>query len=80
MLICVYIIVSHEPHCSLSPPPSPPRLQIPTPRNAMDGALPAFKNGGVAGVPGSLACTCQNGKDCPMGKARHISGAGQPCT
>lgn len=66
-LAAVFMVIGHN------------SMMIPTPRNAMDGALPAFKNGGVAGVPGSLACTCQNGKDCPMGKARHISGAGQPC-
>ena len=52
-------------------------LVIPTPRNAVDGSDPAMKGGGM--VPGGLTCTCSDGHDCPMGAARAIGGAGQPC-
>ena len=50
---------------------------IPTPRNAVDGMVPAMKHGGT--VPGGLTCTCANSRDCPMGNARQVGGAGQPC-
>ena len=36
-----------------------------------------MKNGGT--VPGGLTCTCADSKDCPMGAARKIGGAGQAC-
>jgi len=52
-------------------------LVIPVPRNAIDGELPAMKHGGA--VPGGLTCTCANGKDCDMGSARQVGGAGQAC-
>ena len=56
---------------------------IPTPRNAMDGSLEAFAHGGLGKgkdyVKGALTCTCANSQDCPMGEARQIGGAGQPC-
>eukprot|EP00040_Diaphanoeca_grandis_P011957 m.61133 g.61133 ORF g.61133 m.61133 type:complete len:428 (-) comp22936_c0_seq1:157-1440(-) len=52
-------------------------LMIPTPRNAVDGQLPSTKGGGM--VPGGLTCTCADSRNCPMGAAREISGAGQPC-
>lgn len=52
-------------------------LVIPTPRNAVDGSDPAMKGGGT--VPGGLTCTCADSHDCPMGAAREIGGAGQPC-
>jgi len=52
-------------------------MMIPTPRNAMDGQTKMMKGGGM--VPGGLTCTCANGKDCPMGDAREIPGAGQAC-
>ena len=28
---------------------------------------------------GGLTCTCADSRDCPMGSARQIGGAGQPC-
>ena len=52
-------------------------LVIPVPRNAIDGTVPAMINGGT--VPGGLTCTCADDKSCPMGDARHVGGAGQPC-
>ena len=52
-------------------------LMIPVPRNAMDGVDPRMKNGGA--IPGGLTCTCANSRDCPMGSAREVAGAGQAC-
>ena len=52
-------------------------LVIPVPRNAIDGQTAAMKGG--ATVPGGLTCTCANSHDCPMGAARSVGGAGQPC-
>ena len=52
-------------------------LVIPTPRNAIDGSLPAFKGGG--NPPGGISCSCADGKSCPLGSARAAAGVGQPC-
>lgn len=52
-------------------------LVIPTPRNAIDGQVSAMRGGGT--VPGGITCTCADSKDCPMGEAREVGGAGQPC-
>jgi len=52
-------------------------LIIPPSRNAIDGRVPAMVHGGH--VPGGLTCTCADSKNCPMGAARQVGGAGQPC-
>eukprot|EP00039_Didymoeca_costata_P027277 m.18068 g.18068 ORF g.18068 m.18068 type:complete len:431 (+) comp6181_c0_seq1:40-1332(+) len=52
-------------------------LVIPTPRNSVDGSVPAMQHGGT--VPGGLSCTCSDDQSCPMGAAREVGGAGQPC-
>ena len=43
------------------------------------GALPDFAGGGMGNVTGALTCTCADSRDCPMGDARKVGGAGQPC-
>jgi len=53
-------------------------MVIPTPRNAIDGVnVPEMAGGGK--VSGGLTCTCADSQNCPMGAARAVGGAGQPC-
>lgn len=58
------------------PVPAHMNMVIPTPRNAMDGALAEFA-GGMAPRDGE-SCTCANKQKCDMG-VRAEGGAGQPC-